>query len=309
MPAASHQALKNIPKRLRSAASARVLFGDVVYEPGGTCGPRIQSDYQLVVLVEGDARVDVDGRELQIAAGQVGLFRPGRREFFRLSEQRKTHHTWCAMHPSLVTGELAEVCARAPDVLPVTRRFEQLMELGLSLPRSAGDRAPGLVESLGLATLQEYLFAGRAGGNAGAGRAGRAAPGPGMDRAGGTAGDGFAVAGARGGVSPAQLVKLFRRHLGTTPIRHVWEVRTRRGAQLLRETGLTVGEVAFRCGFQTPFHFSRWMRELFGVSPRAWLGRRLGSGRRKFQPRMDANLRECRRPFSSDFYHGLRRKT
>jgi AraC-like DNA-binding protein len=49
----------------------------------------------------------------------------------------------------------------------------------------------------------------------------------------------------------------------------VWEVRTRRGALLLRETGLTVGEVAFRCGFQTPFHFSRWVRELFGVSPRA----------------------------------------
>jgi transcriptional regulator GlxA family with amidase domain len=54
-----------------------------------------------------------------------------------------------------------------------------------------------------------------------------------------------------------------------TPIRHVWEARTRRGAQLLRETGLTVGEVAFRCGFQTPFHFSRWVRELYGVPPRA----------------------------------------
>src|SRR6185295_9194592 len=70
------------------------------------------------------------------------------------------------------------------------------------------------------------------------------------------------------GVSPAQLVKLFRRHLAIPPIPHVWETRTRRGAQLLRETGLTVGEIAFRCGFQTPFHFSRWVKELFGVSPR-----------------------------------------
>lgn len=268
MPSASHQTLRNIPKRLRSAASARVFFGDVVYEAGGTCGPRIQSDYQLMVLVEGDARVDVEGRQVQIAAGQVGLFRPGRREFFQLSEQRKTHHTWCAVHPSLVSAELAGVCARAPDVLPVTRRFEQLMELGLSLPRSAGDRAPGLVESLGLATLQEYLFAGE--------RVGTQEPDEpdALRRAlewigqeGQRATDLPSLA-REAGVSPAQLVKLFRRHLGTTPIRHVWEVRTRRGAQLLRETGLTVGEVAFRCGFQTPFHFSRWVRELFGVSPR-----------------------------------------
>jgi AraC family transcriptional regulator of arabinose operon len=246
-----------------------VQFGDVVYEPGGTCGPRVQQDFQLVILVEGDAHVAVDGRELKIGAGQVGLFRPGRREFFRLSERRKTHHTWCAVHPSLVSAELAAICTRAADVLPVTRRFEQLMELGLSLPRAVGERAPGLVETLGLAALQEYLFAGER----------SAVPEPDepdalrralewIGQEGEQATDLPALA-REAGVSPAQLVKLFRRHLGTTPIRHVWEVRTRRGAQLLRETGLTVGEVAFRCGFQTPFHFSRWVRELFGVSPRA----------------------------------------
>lgn len=268
MSAASHTLLKNIPKKLRSAASARVQFGDVVYEPGGTCGPRVQQDFQLVVLVEGDARVDVDGREVRIAAGQVGLFRPGRREFFHLAERRKTHHTWCAVHPSLVPPRLAEACVRAPDVLPVTRRFEQLMELGLSLPRAAGEHAPGLVESLGLAALQEFLFAGSGGAHE-----------PDEPDALRRALDWIGSEGERttdlralareAGVSRAQLVKLFRRHLGTTPIRHVWEARTRRGAQLLRETGLTVGEVAFRCGFRTPFHFSRWVKELFGVSPRA----------------------------------------
>ncbi|MEO6873273.1 MAG: AraC family transcriptional regulator, partial [Opitutaceae bacterium] len=276
MPAASHTPLKNIPKRLRLAASPRVQFGDVVYEPGGTCGPRVQQDYQLVVLVEGDARVDVEGREIRVAAGQVGFFHPGRKEFFKLSAHRKTHHTWCAVHPSLVPAELAEVCGRAPDVLPVTRRFEQLMELGLALPRAAGERAPGLVESLGLATLQEYLFAGEQARarerSVTQGRSGAYKPEEpdGLRRALewiGQEGDrttSLPTLARESGVSPAQLVKLFRRHLGTTPIRHVWEVRTRRGAQLLRETGLTVGEVAFRCGFQTPFHFSRWVRELFG---------------------------------------------
>lgn len=276
-------ALQNIPKRLRSARSAKVLFGDVVYEPGGTCGPRVQQDYQLVILLEGDARVDVAGREVRIAAGEVGLFRPGRREFFALSARRKTHHTWCSIHPSLVDEGLAEACGAAPDVLPVTRRFGQLMEVGLSLPRTAGEHAPGLVESLGLATLQEYVFAGQ--------RASAAEPdepealGRVLEWIGqeGHQPVDLPALARQAGVSPAQLVKLFRRHLGTTPIRHVWEARTRRGAQLLRETGLTVGEIAFRCGFQTPFHFSRWVKELFGASPRA-LRAKAWAAERKIKP-------------------------
>jgi AraC family transcriptional regulator of arabinose operon len=245
-----------------------VFFGDVVYEPGGTCGPRMQMDYQLVVLVEGEANVTVDGAGRRVAAGEAGLFRPGHREFFRLSETRKTRHTWCALHPSLVGRELAAACAHAPDVRPVSRRFEQLMELGLALPRRAGERAPGLVEALGLAALHEYLFAGGRADGGGpdepdalrralewVGQAGHEAMDlPGLART--------------AGVSPAQLVKLFKRHLGVTPLRYVWEARTRRGAQLLRETGLTVAEVAYRCGFQTPFHFSRWIKACEGVSPR-----------------------------------------
>ena len=70
------------------------------------------------------------------------------------------------------------------------------------------------------------------------------------------------------GVSAAQLVRVCKRELGETPLRYVWRVRTTRGVQLLRDTGLTVGEIAWRCGFQTPFHFSRWVRALEGVGPR-----------------------------------------
>jgi AraC-like DNA-binding protein len=251
------------------AASPRVFFGEVLYEPGGSCGPRVQQDYQLVVMVEGVVTAQVEGREWPLAAGEAGLFAPGRREFFRFAPNRRARHTWCSVHPSLVEPSLAESCRAAAPVLPVTRRFEQVMELGLSVPLSAGVRGRGLVESLGLAALHEFLLAGER-----AQRGQQDEPGA-LRRAlewigqnGHTAVDLPALAQAAG-VSPAQLVKLFRRHLGATPIRYVWETRTRRGAQLLRETGLTVSEIAFQCGFQTPFHFSRWVRELFGESPRA----------------------------------------
>lgn len=269
MPPASHKPLKNIPKKLRSASSPRVLFGDVVYEPGGTCGPRVQQDYQLVVLVEGGVTAEVEGTQRTLAAGQVGLFVPGKLELFRFLPDRKSHHTWCSLHPSLVPAELAAACANAAQVLPVSRRFEQLMELGLAMPLTAGAQGDGLLEALGLAALQAYLFTDTR-------QERRATDEPDalrrvlawLGEEGAETVDLPALARAAG-VSPAQLVKIFRRHLGTTPIRYVWETRTRRGAQLLRETGLTVGEVAFRCGFQTPFHFSRWVRQLYGVAPKA----------------------------------------
>lgn len=269
MAKASHRGLKNIPIKIRAANSARVMFGDVVYAPGGTCGPRVQRDYQLVVLVEGRATVDVAGVQREIGAGQVGLFLPGRREFFAFASDRKSHHTWCAVHPSLVPAEVAEACQRAAPVLPVTRRFEHLIELGLSLPLTAGTQAHGLLDALGLAALQAYLFTDTR-------QERRVTDEPDalrraltwLGEAGHETVDLPALARAAG-VSPAQLVKLFKRHLGTTPIRYVWETRTRRGMQLLRETGLTVGEVAHRCGFQTPFHFSRWCKELHGLAPRA----------------------------------------
>jgi transcriptional regulator GlxA family with amidase domain len=76
-------------------------------------------------------------------------------------------------------------------------------------------------------------------------------------------------------VTPQHLTKLFRRHLHITPMRYVWDVRARRGLELLTQTGLSVGEIAERCGFQTPFHFSRLIHQRYGASPselrrRAW---------------------------------------
>jgi len=269
MAKASHRGLKNIPIKIRGASSARVTFGDVVYAPGGTCGPRVQRDYQLVVLVEGGATVEVDGGRREIGTGQAGLFLPGGRELFTFAPDRRSHHTWCAVHPNLVPAEVAEACRRAAPVLPVTRRLEQLIELGLSLPLTAGTQAHGLLDALGLAALQAFLFTDtrqerRATDEPDALRRALAW----LGESGHEAVDLPALARVAG-VSPAQLVKLFKRHLGTTPIRYVWETRTRRGVQLLRETGLTVGEVAHRCGFQTPFHFSRWCKELHGLAPRA----------------------------------------
>lgn len=271
--------LKNISRMLRVAASERVVFGDVTYAPRGSCGPRVQADFQLVVIEEGVARVQVDGGLVVLTKGEAGLFLPGRRELFEFSATHRTHHTWCAVGPGLVDEDLRVACEAAPVKRPVSHRLAQLLELGLGLPEAAGREAPGLVDALGVAALREYVFA------AGAAGAGLREQPDAMRRLlewfGLHAAEAVDLSGLANvaGVSSAQLVKLCKRHLGVTPVRALWEARTRQGVRMLRDTGLTVSEVAYRCGFQTPFHFSRWVRALTGKNPRAvrsdaWAGRR-----------------------------------
>lgn len=259
---------KNISKRLRYAHTPRVVFGDVVYEAGSSFGPRVQPDYQLVVLEEGRVRVDVDGTEMAINSGEVGLLLPNGKEQFVFTGDRKSRHTWCAVSPAMMGEDLQAEGHQAPRVLPVSRRLAQLMEMGLSLSALATTHSHGLVEALGMAVLQEYLFSGRrtcAHPTIEPDAIRRAIEWVGVD---GNERVDLPSLAKLVGVSTAQLVKLFKRHLGTTPMRYVWEARTRRGSQLLRETGLTVGEIAYRCGFQTPFHFSRWVKQVHGMSPK-----------------------------------------
>jgi AraC-like DNA-binding protein len=254
-------------KRLRTAATPQVFFGDVIYGPGGTCGPRVQLDYHIVILIEGDLTITVGGQVLTLTPGEMALLRPGKQEFFQFSTKLKTHQSWCSLRPEFVPPDVVAAIEASPAKVRLTRRFDQVMELGLSLPRGATDRVAGLIESLGLAALQEYLYAASLGGQ-------KTAEPDALRRAlewighAGHERTDLPKLAREAGVSPAQLVKLFKQHFDTTPLRFVWTARTRRGVQMLRETGLTVAEVANRCGFKSPFHFSRWVRALHGAPPR-----------------------------------------
>jgi transcriptional regulator GlxA family with amidase domain len=69
------------------------------------------------------------------------------------------------------------------------------------------------------------------------------------------------------GVSLRQLERLFASHLGTTIHRRYVQVRLEHAKVLLRQTTISVGEIALATGFSAPMHFSRSYRRHFGVSP------------------------------------------
>ncbi len=261
----------NLSKRLRVVENGGAVFGDVVYGAGDGFGPRWQPDYQLVLIVRGSARIVVDEVERHVRAGEVTLLRPWHRERFAWDQGGRTQHTWCSVAPEVVgvDARLATALAAVKEeVRPVSARLAQVMDTGLGIVPGTPEATSGLVAALGRAALAAYV-ASAMGANP-AGGVGLAPVARLLDWLGEHWAEpvDLATLASAAGVSAAQLVRVCKRELGETPLRYVWRVRTARGIQLLRDTGLTVSEIAWRCGFQTPFHFSRWVRAIEGVGPR-----------------------------------------
>jgi len=246
--------------RLVVRRSGRAAFGDVTYAPGGVCGPRVQMDYQLVAMHEGDALVELPGAVQRIPAQWIGLMHPGRREYFQFDAARVTHHGWCAVHPSLASPALADELAHAPTALPLSARMRALLEFGLGAPQQEVPAATALLEQLGVAVLQLYLCEAQTRDRA------DVLPDPviaAQRMIAAHLAESLTVASIAHevGVTPQHLIKLFRRAVGTTPAKYLWNLRVQRGVELLRATGLSVERISAQCGFQSAFHFSRMVRQ------------------------------------------------
>ncbi len=68
-------------------------------------------------------------------------------------------------------------------------------------------------------------------------------------------------------VSVQHLIRLFRKYLNTTPIGYVNRTRVLHAIDLLRNTDLTVKEIAYESGFEDPNYFSRLFKREEKMSP------------------------------------------
>jgi AraC-like DNA-binding protein len=259
-----------------------VVIGEARYAPGGVCGPRIQRDWQLVVMVSGIARAQIDGAWHNFGAGQVCLMRPGQRESVHYTPDKTSYHSWCAVAPEAVGSMLHEELLNAPRIATASTAFELLMKAGLSSHSypDAPDRT--FLDQLGQTLLVEFLRMGR---------------GPAPERELSVTeralaamekhledSDCLAQAAAAAGVTVQHLSRCFRRDLQQTPARHLWQLRIERATGFLLHSGMTLAEISARTGFQTPQHFSRLFLAHHGVSPsafrrQAWLGKSKAEGK------------------------------
>lgn len=251
---------KSLMVTLESLKSA--WAGSIVYLPGGSYGPRYQHDIQLVMLYTGEMNVNIDGRELHVKPGNVVLLKPGHEETFTFSKTEETWHRWIAVGIHQLDPSLIEHLYTLPEVIPLTEEMNKLIELMLNIQCYADAYDPALI-SLGMASIHLY-------------------PSvtvrirqiqekhPAVYKTLAWVRDHYSEElslkdlASLSGVSPEHLVRLFKRSEGLPPIQYLWNYRITKATELLTNTGLTVNEIALRCGFKTSHHLSRLIKKSSG---------------------------------------------
>ena len=69
-------------------------------------------------------------------------------------------------------------------------------------------------------------------------------------------------------LSRRQLERMFQKYLHCSPSRYYLRLRLIRARQLLKQTPISIVELAVLCGFVSTPHFSKCYREYFGIPPR-----------------------------------------
>jgi transcriptional regulator GlxA family with amidase domain len=72
------------------------------------------------------------------------------------------------------------------------------------------------------------------------------------------------------GLSPVRFMKTFKQVAGMTLVAYLNHVRLANAARLLRETGLSIAEIANATGFSDQSYFDKRFKRAFGRTPKAF---------------------------------------
>jgi AraC family transcriptional regulator len=72
------------------------------------------------------------------------------------------------------------------------------------------------------------------------------------------------------GISQYYFSHLFKQSMGVSPYQYVLQQRVERAKQLLKQSNLSIVEIALECGFANQTHLTKHFRNLVGLSPKAY---------------------------------------
>ena len=241
-------------------------FGDAVFQAGGRYGPVNHEHLDISVVIEGEATVVIDGTESHHSSG-TAIFAYSE-ECFEITLPKGKRHFLCWCH----TGELSipkkhkAQLKSVPTAMPASKLLMLLMQEGINLGHGESINLSRLRNSMGEAVFNEYFYQANLEEEdsiypAAVARSKR------YIESNYTGACDLNDIGDHVGLNPRYLLRLFKRHVGMTPIRYLWRLRAERGVYLLHQSRLSVNHIAEQCGFQSPHHFSRHIKEQYGLSP------------------------------------------
>lgn len=251
-------------------------IGDVL-PPCAIDRPRGTGDH--LILCAHDA-LEVDAAGSAVAPGEVVLWRPGRRQFYRNRDGLR--HSWIHCSGSIVDAlversGLPAGSACAPGSRATCDRALDALRCELTGPLPDEEVAAGILQAL-LAALARNQRRDAAPAPPDAYLAARERIERGLAQR-------LHLPGlaAQAGVGVQHFGRTFRALFGDSPIAYQHRLRLEHAAFLLRDVARSVGSVAVEVGYADIYQFSRAFRRHFGASPLRWRAGLLASrvGRRR----------------------------
>jgi transcriptional regulator GlxA family with amidase domain len=69
------------------------------------------------------------------------------------------------------------------------------------------------------------------------------------------------------GLSVCHFARMFKQTVGVSPHCYVLQCRVKRTQELLADTDMPLSEIAIAVGFSDQSHYTRWFREIVGITP------------------------------------------
>ena len=265
------------PTRAERLVMSYCYGGTVQYEPREVLGPRLLTDYEAVMIIDGFPIYAGNEGELQLEPGSILLARPGSVETYRWDARERTQHAYLHFDLESLPGDLP-----APDHWPACKIHPP--EVARQILRHLIERAvrhsdwparkPGPSDNRIMeAFLDVYVRDDHEDDNLDAPRwlsepVRRAVKfmREQLDTSTFTAYSLDALASAAH-VTPKHLCRAFQQELGVSPMKACRYMQFQLAIPLLARSNLPVKSIAMQCGFPDQLHFSRSFRKVFGVSP------------------------------------------
>ncbi len=246
--------------------------GNTIYPPGGRWGPRLQPNLQFFTVHTGHVTIHIDEQSYFVPAGHAVLLHPGCREDFYFAENMETWHHW--IHIEIADDMVGQTWNQIgpklellPRMISLSDAMNHLTDVLQTLTHShLIDSQRDLRCTLAAAVIRLYQTESQnerleAGKHSSVIRAKseirkRFEQSLNLDQ----------IADLSG-VSNEYLIRLFRQYEGVTPMRYLWKVRVEHALEMLRSTGLSLGEIADRTGFKSVYHLSRMIKKFSGQTP------------------------------------------
>ena len=262
-----------------SRLALKYIYGSVVrYRPGDKLAPRVLSDYELVLMIEGTANYRLNGVDHKVPPGGMILARPGFRETYTWDSSVETRHAYVHFDIATLPADwppvgkwpflfvdpdpvvapmlrhlLGRIAAHGKKNWPTMRAWPEeslfleflmsiLLKPAVKKGHAVGDRLPEQVHA-SLNYMRAILDAN---------------PHHALQ---------LGELSKRAGVTEKHLCRIFRNSLGHAPMETFRLLKLQLAMALLGRSSLAIKEIADRCGFENPLYFTRCFTRLYGQSP------------------------------------------